>query len=75
MGLRDMLLKLRRDQGPEGYSHYKHERDHAREQAERAHDDEQKAAELEREAVERERGYADRYAHEHEGDARPDQKT
>ena len=32
MGLRETLRKLRRSQGPEGYSQYKHERDHAREQ-------------------------------------------
>lgn len=75
MGLRNMLRRLRRSQGPKGYSQYKHERDHERERQERAHDDERKAAGLERETAERERGYADRYAHEHEGDiARPDQK-
>ena len=75
MGLRDMLRKLRRSQGPEGYSQYKHERDHAREREERARDDEKKAAELERETVEREHRYADRYAREQEGDiARADQK-
>ena len=75
MGLGEMLRKLRRSQGPEGYSQYKHERDHAREQEERARDDKKKAADLERETAEREHRYADRYAREHEGDtARSDQK-
>ena len=75
MGLRDMLLKLKRSQGPEGYAQYKHERKDEQKQHERAHDEEMKATELERETAERERGYADRYADEHEGDVEgPDQK-